>query len=73
MKNLENKRLARLDQAIAALPPFYKEPLLLTTVSGLSQQDAAIQLNTTTKAVEMRIRRAKKKLGEALSDLKKEG
>ena len=69
----EAKRLARLDQAIAALPPFYKEPLLLTTVSGLSQQDAAKQLNTSTKAVEMRIRRAKKKLGEALSDLKKEG
>jgi RNA polymerase sigma factor CnrH len=69
----EAKRLARLDQAIAALPPFYKEPLLLTTVGGLSQQDAAIQLRTSTKAVEMRIRRAKKKLGEDLSDLKKEG
>ena len=69
----EGKRLARLDQAIAALPPFYKEPLLLTTVTGLSQQDAARQLHTSTKAIEMRIRRAKKKLGEALSDLKKEG
>jgi RNA polymerase sigma-70 factor (ECF subfamily) len=68
--NLENQRLARLDKAVAELAPFYKEPLLLTTVSGLSQQDAAIQLNTTTKAIEMRIRRAKKKLAEALADLK---
>ena len=68
--DLENRRLVRLDQAIAELPPFYKEPLLLTSVSGLSQQDTAIQLKTTTKAIEMRIRRAKKKLAEALADLK---
>lgn len=69
----ETERLRRLDEAIAKLPPFYKEPLLLTTVSGLSQEDAAKQLRTTTKAIEMRIRRAKKKLSEALSDLKGEG
>lgn len=67
---LEAARLHRLDQAVAALPEFYKEPLLLTTVSGLSQQQAAEQLNTTAKAVEMRIRRARKKLSTALSDLK---
>lgn len=67
------KRLQRLDQAIAELSPFYKEPLLLTTVTGLSQQEAAVELHTTPKAVEMRIRRAKKKLAQALSDLKEEG
>jgi DNA-directed RNA polymerase specialized sigma24 family protein len=38
----------------------------------LSQQAAAAELRTTTKAIEMRIRRAKKKLAEALSDLKGE-
>jgi RNA polymerase sigma factor CnrH len=65
----EEERLQRLDRAIADLPTFYKEPLLLTTVGGLSQQETAAQLKTTTKAIEMRIRRAKKKLGEALSDL----
>ena len=58
----------QLDQAIACLPAFYKEPLLLTTVSGLSQQDAAAQLKTTTKAIEMRIRRARKKITEALAE-----
>jgi DNA-directed RNA polymerase specialized sigma24 family protein len=42
-------------------------------VTGLSQQETAAQLNTTTKAIEMRIRRAKKKLTEALSDLAGEG
>jgi RNA polymerase sigma factor CnrH len=69
----EAYRLMRLDEAIAQLPAFYKEPLLLTTVMGLSQQDTASQLNTTAKAIEMRIRRAKKKLAEAVSDLSGEG
>jgi RNA polymerase sigma-70 factor (ECF subfamily) len=65
----ETVRLRRLDQAIAALPAFYKEPLLLTMVSGLSHQDAARQLKTSAKAIEMRLRRARKKLTAALSDL----
>jgi RNA polymerase sigma-70 factor (ECF subfamily) len=69
----EAERLRRLDSAIAELPSFYKEPLLLTTVGGLSQEETAKQLGTTTKAVEMRIRRAKKKLNSALADLKREG
>ena len=60
-------RLQRLDAAIAALPAFYKEPLLLTAISGLSQKDAASQLNTTVKAIEMRVRRARQKLQQELS------
>ncbi len=68
-----DERLKRLDEAIAELPPSYKEPLLLTTVSRLTHADAAKQLGITTKAVEMRIRRAKKKLAVALSDLNREG
>jgi RNA polymerase sigma factor (sigma-70 family) len=63
----EGNRLRRLDEAIAALPELYKEPLLLTTVGGLSQEAAAAVLRTTTKAVEMRLRRARQKLIEALS------
>lgn len=69
----EANRLMRLDAAIADLSPFYKEPLILTTVAGLSQQEAARQLNTTVKAIEMRTRRARRKLAESLSDLKREG
>lgn len=69
----ETERLRRLDKAITELPPFYKEPLLLTTVGGLSQRETANQLGTSTKAIEMRVRRARKKLDMALSDLKREG
>ncbi|MBY0508607.1 MAG: RNA polymerase sigma factor [Rhodospirillaceae bacterium] len=72
-ETIDDVRLQRLDEMIATLPVFYKEPLLLTMVTGLSQQEAAAQLRTTPKAIEMRLRRAKKKLAEALSDLTWEG
>lgn len=58
----QDARLDRLDSAIASLPTFYKEPLLLTTVSGLSHEEAAALLKTTPKAVEMRLYRARHKL-----------
>jgi len=62
------ERLLRLDAAIVALPSFYKEPLLLTMVLGLSHKEAAEQLGTTTKAVEMRVRRARLMLRKAVGD-----
>jgi DNA-directed RNA polymerase specialized sigma24 family protein len=48
------------------LPVVYKEPLLLTTVGGLSQHDAGQILGVSPKAVEMRLRRARRKLIEHL-------
>lgn len=62
----ESERLSRLDEAIARLPASYKEPLLLTTVSGLSHIEAAQELGTTPKAIEMRLYRARRKI---LADL----
>jgi RNA polymerase sigma-70 factor (ECF subfamily) len=63
----DDLRLQRLAEAIAALPPRYKEPLVLTTAGGLTQEATAELLKTTTKAIEMRLRRARKKLTEALN------
>lgn len=60
------ERRQQLDQAIARLPSRYKVPLLLTLVSGLSQREAARELGLTEKAVEMRIRRAKRQLAVAV-------
>ena len=62
----DNDRLQRLDEAIATLPALYKEPLLLTTIGGLSQQATAAALKTTTKAIEMRLRRARHELSKIL-------
>lgn len=62
----DDLRQRRLEEAIAALPALYKEPLVLTTAGGLSQEEAAAVLKTTTKAVEMRLRRARRKLMDSL-------
>jgi RNA polymerase sigma-70 factor (ECF subfamily) len=62
------ERLQQLDQAIARLPAKYKEPLLLTLVNGLSQREAARELGATEKAIEMRIRRAKRELSAAVGE-----
>ena len=64
--DVETERLGRLDKAISRLSPFYKEPLLLTTVSGLSHIEAAEELKTTPKAIEMRLYRARKRILEDL-------
>ena len=59
-------RLQRLDVAIAGLPAVYKEPLLLTATAGLSQREAAAMLKISTKALEMRLYRARQKLALAM-------
>jgi RNA polymerase sigma-70 factor (ECF subfamily) len=64
----QDARLDRLDSAIANLPTLYKEPLLLTTVSGLSHEEAAALLKTTPKAIEMRLYRARHKLKAILGE-----
>lgn len=69
----QDDRLSRLDDAIKRLDAFYKEPLLLTTVSGLSHIEAASVLKTTPKAIEMRIYRARRKLMEDLEENTGEG
>lgn len=66
--NAAETSLLRLDRAIADLPRFYKEPLLLTTTGGMTQLQAAALLNTTPKAIEMRVRRARRRLGKALTE-----
>lgn len=58
--------LARLDEAIAALPASLKEPLLLSLSEDLSHRDIGEALGITAKAVEVRLYRAKRALNEAL-------
>ena len=58
--------LARIRRAIATLPAALKDPLLLCTLEGLSQDEAAALLGTSRKAIETRIYRARQKLSELL-------
>ena len=64
----QTRRLDHLDRAISRLPAFYKEPLLLTTVSGLSHIEAAAELKTSPKAIEMRLYRARRRILQELGE-----
>lgn len=65
---LQRDALAVTARAVAALPANLKDVLLLRTVEGLSQTEAALALGISEKAVETRLYRARAKLGEALRD-----
>lgn len=64
---LEQQRLSRLDRAVADLPQGLKEPLILTALEELSQEDAGRILGLTAKAVELRVYRARRALAAALA------
>ena len=59
--------LGALDRAVAALPRALKEPLILTALEGLSQAEAGSRLGISTKAVETRVARARRKLSTVLA------
>lgn len=63
----DRRRLEATAAAIARLPRALKEPLLLRTIEGLSQAEAASVLGISGKAVETRVRRARLRLKEELS------
>lgn len=63
----DREALATLRRAIAELPRSLKEPLVLRTLEGLSQAEAAAALGISEKAVETRLYRARARLA-ALRD-----
>jgi RNA polymerase sigma-70 factor (ECF subfamily) len=64
---IARERLAQLDRAIAQLPSQLKEPLLLTALEGLTQQEAGEILGISAKAVETRVYRARRTLASRLA------
>nr|WP_243452900.1 RNA polymerase sigma factor [Polymorphobacter multimanifer] len=64
----DRQRMAAVARALPQLPAQLKEPLILCTVDGLSQADAASVLGISEKAVETRIRRARARLTVILGD-----
>lgn len=64
---LRSERMAGLEAAIARLPDQLKEPLILTALEGLSQQEAADLLKISAKAVETRVYRARRRLADWLA------
>jgi RNA polymerase sigma-70 factor (ECF subfamily) len=64
----DRQELARVMAAIAELPARLKEVLVLRTIEGMSQTEAAGILGVSEKAVETRLYRARAKLAENLRD-----
>jgi RNA polymerase sigma-70 factor (ECF subfamily) len=58
--------VARIQQALSALPANLKEPLILCALEGMSQEQAATVLGISRKTVETRIYRARQKLSAEL-------
>lgn len=65
----QKDRFARLQHAIAQLPNSLREALILFSLEGKSQQEAAAILGTTPKTIELRVYHAKDKLRKLLGDL----
>ncbi|MBK8035594.1 MAG: RNA polymerase sigma factor [Verrucomicrobiaceae bacterium] len=64
-----NERLAAVQKAVSELPHDLREVLILSTWHGLSHAEIARVQDTTEKAVEVRLYRARKLLREILGDL----
>ena len=58
--------VARIRAALSALPRSLKDPLILCSIEGLSQDEAAAVLGVSRKAIETRVYRARQKLSEML-------
>ena len=65
----DRRRLEQVSRAIDALPDGLKSPLLLSTLEGRSHAEIGAILGLSSKAVELRIARARRKLREALGEV----
>lgn len=62
----DRAELTRVQAAIAKLPQAIREPLVLRTIEGMTQAEAAQVLGISEKAVETRLYRARGQLTELL-------
>ena len=69
---IRDEALERIEAAMEALQPQYKQALVLTLVEDLSHSDAAAKLGIKRKVIENRVLRAKERLATLLrvSDLR---
>jgi len=63
---IDREGVRNLNRALRELPAQLREPLVLSALSELPQAIVARELKLTKKAVEMRIRRARLRLQQAL-------
>ncbi|MBL9129690.1 MAG: RNA polymerase sigma factor [Verrucomicrobiaceae bacterium] len=66
-QTITNERLAAVQSAVAGLPQDMREVLILSTWHGMSHAEIARVQDTSEKAVELRLYRARKLLRERLA------
>jgi RNA polymerase sigma factor (sigma-70 family) len=59
-----DQELKQLEKHLRKLPRSLKEPLLLTALEGLTQEEAGRLLRVSSKAIETKIYRARRRLAE---------
>jgi RNA polymerase sigma factor CnrH len=57
-----DQELKQLEMHLRKLPRSLKEPLLLTALEGLTQEQAGLLLHVCSKAIETKIYRARRRL-----------
>lgn len=67
-QTIANERIAAIQKAVSELPQDMREVLILSTWHGMSHAEIARVQNTSEKAVELRLYRARKLLRDLLSD-----
>lgn len=63
---IDRQSLSRTLAALDALPEALRAPLILCAIEGLSQSEAAEALGLSAKAIELRVRRARAALRDAM-------
>ncbi|MDB4943103.1 MAG: ECF-family polymerase sigma factor [Labilithrix sp.] len=66
-----NRSIARLEQALQALPVASREVLLLVGVEGMDQEEVALMLDVSYEALRQRLSRARAQLAKAMNRLEK--
>src|SRR5262245_39167514 len=59
--------LAALDEELGRLPPYYREPLVLCYLEGLTRDEAARRLGVLPGTLKIRLERGRKRLADALA------
>lgn len=67
-QTIANERIAAVQKAVSELPQDMREVLILATWHGMSHAEIARVQNTSEKAVELRLYRARKLLRDLLSE-----
>ncbi|UCD48717.1 MAG: RNA polymerase sigma factor [Phycisphaerales bacterium] len=72
MMAIDAESLARVRQTVRALPPKYREVVVLRYLQGLETAEICWLLGVTTNTLNVRLTRARKKLKDELNGLMKE-